>query len=93
MTQERIFKILLSSMEYVDGQNNYEHNTMFITIYDGYFEVETACTNDYGSVWGNDNKQVISFCDVKCALDELIDMIDYLYEHVDSTTGHITLYR
>ena len=74
-----LFNYILDKMEYIDGQNNYVNNTMIIYLYDNCIEVETACENDYGSIWGNDNRQEISWDQLD---DDYVKLIEQINEEI-----------
>lgn len=42
------------------GKNNYQANYLVIhAVYNTVIDCETVCVNKYGSVWGNDNQQIV----------------------------------
>lgn len=41
------------------GKNNYQVNYLVVhAVYDTAIDCETVCMNAYGSVWGNENRQI-----------------------------------
>lgn len=41
------------------GKNNYQVNYLVVhAVYDTAIDCETVCINAYGSVWGNENRQL-----------------------------------
>lgn len=41
------------------GKNNYQVNYLIIrAVYDTAIECETVCVNEYGSIWGNEDRQI-----------------------------------
>lgn len=41
------------------GKNNYQVNYLVIhAVYNTVIDCETVCVNEYGSVWGNENRQI-----------------------------------
>lgn len=81
----KLFNKVLNMMTYIDGQNNYVQNTLIIHIYSDCIEVESACCNDYGSVWGNDDLQTIG----REELAEWYDFICDLNEEDNKTLYHL----
>ena len=51
------FESIVSMMEYMDGSNNYERNVVDIYMYEDHVEAETACENEYGGVYCNNDRQ------------------------------------
>lgn len=58
-TDGKLFRQLLNTMVHVDGSNNYEQTDMEVTLYDDGIVIETACRNEYGGLYGNNDKQFI----------------------------------
>lgn len=61
---KNIFKEIRDKMAYIEGQNNYADNTLWVHIYSDGIVVESGCINEYGSDWGNDDTQFISWVDL-----------------------------
>ena len=41
------------------GKNNYQANYLIVhAVYETAIDCETVCMNTYGSVWGNENRQI-----------------------------------
>ena len=41
------------------GKNNYQVNYLIVhAVYDTAIDCETVCMNAYGSIWGNENRQI-----------------------------------
>lgn len=41
------------------GKNNYQVNYLVVhAVYDTAVDCETVCMNAYGSIWGNENRQI-----------------------------------
>lgn len=59
-TDRKLFRQLLNSMVHVDGSNNYEKTVMEVTLYNDGIVVETACRNEYGGLYGNNDRQFVA---------------------------------
>lgn len=59
-----LFSTLRDLMTYVEGQNNYVDNTLWVKFHEDGIMIESGCINDYGSSWGNNNNQFISWVDI-----------------------------
>ena len=59
-----LFNTLRDLMTYVEGQNNYEDNTLWINVYQDGIKIESGCINEYGSSWGNEDSQFIDWADI-----------------------------
>lgn len=56
-----MFRDILKCMEHINGSNNYRQNIMFVTMEHNGIYVSTACVNDYGNTWSNEDGQIIPF--------------------------------
>jgi hypothetical protein len=54
-----LFNEIITLMNYVEGQNNYEVNCIHVNIQEEGIEVESMLRNEYGSYWGNEDTQFI----------------------------------
>jgi hypothetical protein len=54
-----LFNEIITLMDYVEGQKNYEVNCIHANIQEEGIEVESMLRNEYGSYWGNEDTQFI----------------------------------
>jgi hypothetical protein len=54
-----LFNEIITLMNHVKGQNNYEVNCIHINLQEDGIEVESMYCNEYGSYWGNEDTQII----------------------------------
>lgn len=59
-TDGKLFRQLSDSMVHVDGSKNYEVTVMEVTLYDDGIVIETACRNEYGGLYGNNDRQFVA---------------------------------
>ena len=58
---QKMFRDIQRVMEQVDGSNNYRQDKMFVVIQNNGIVVETACINEYGGEYNNDDRQFIPY--------------------------------
>lgn len=59
MRTKNLFNKLVSLMEYIDGQNNYEITHIVVSMYREGIEIYTFCMNEYGGIALNRDDQFI----------------------------------
>lgn len=59
--RHNLFVTLVSLMEYIDGQNNYEITNVVVNLELEGIGIRTYCRNEYGGVYGNDDGQFINW--------------------------------
>lgn len=58
---QKMFRDIQRVMEHVDGSNNYRQDKMFVGVQEKGIIVETACINEYGGEYNNDDRQFIPY--------------------------------
>lgn len=54
-----MFDRIVTLMEYIEGQNNYEPHEAKVVLYSDGIRVSTACVNEYGRRFSNEDGQFI----------------------------------